>query len=246
MPREQLLKNKTWSGTSIKTNNRISVFSAPYSVEFKHISNIINKYILVLHADPALQCVLSDGFRQVARKAPTHANILSPSLIKSAKSKNPKWLHYPGCFKCSHSRCICCNYIEVSIHFTSVVMNKYAVKQYFNCNTTYVVYLITCDACATQYVGSTTYTLKTRIRRHLSDVNNVNFNQMLAVSAHCAQVHDRSTATFRIQGIERVNIPDRGGDHVRKLHSRETFWIFMLQTCQPKGMNKRLDLDLHY
>lgn len=76
-----------------------------------------------------------------------------------------------------------------------------------------------------------------------SDVNSVNFNQ---ISAHCVQVHNRSTTTLRIQGIERVNISDWGGDHVRKLHSHETFWIFMLQTCQPKGMNKRLDLDLHY
>lgn len=64
-------------------------------------------------------------------------------------------------------------------------------------------------------------------------------NQMSAVSLHCVQTHDRSTATLRIQGIERVSIPMRRGDH-------ETFWIFMLQTCQPKGLNKRLDLDLHY
>lgn len=95
-------------------------------------------------------------------------------------------------------------------------------------------------------MGSTTCSLKTRIRTHISDINSANINQVSAVSAHCIQIHNRSVDTLRIQGIERVNAPNRGGDHVDKLRSRETFWMFVLQTCQPNGLNKRLDLDLHY
>lgn len=250
--REVLLQDKNKidderGRSNMRTNKRNSVFSTPYTVEFKSISNIINKYIPVLHADPELQQVLNDGIKVVVKKAPTLSNILSPSMVKSSKARNPTWLQFPGCFKCSHRRCICCNHLEVSNHFISIVTNKqYSVKQYINCNTTYVVYLITCSACSTQYVGSTTCSLKTRVRRHLSDVNSLNFNQISSVSSHCIQFHDRKTDTLKIQGIDQINISERGGDHVRKLRSHETFWIFSLQTCRPLGMNKRLDLDLHY
>lgn len=64
----------------------------------------------------------------------------------------------------------------------------YNIPKYINCNTTYVVYLITCNACSVQYVGSMKCALKTRIRRHLSDINNVSFRQVSAVSAHCTQI----------------------------------------------------------
>lgn len=131
--------------------------------------------------------------------------------------------------------------------FTSAVTGKcYDIKKYINCNTTFVVYLISCRDCGVQYVGSTKCSLKTRIRRHLSDVDSAFCQQMSAVSTHCVQCHARSTASLVVQGIERVERPLRGGNHVRKLRCRETLWMFLLQTCVPTGLNKRSDIDLYY
>lgn len=133
MPREQLLKDKTMSGISNKSlKNKVSVFSTPYGVEFKHISSIINKYIPVLHVGHYNMFLVMDSKLPEKHQ---HMLIFFPSLIKSSYPKNLTWLHYPGCFKYSHNRCICCN-IEVSRHFISTVKNKqYAVKQFINCNT---------------------------------------------------------------------------------------------------------------
>lgn len=60
------------------------------------------------------------------------------------------------------------------------------------------------------------------------------------------QVHNKDTTSMSVQGIERVVRPVRGGDHVKKLRSREMYWMFVLRTYQPNGLNRRSDLDLYY
>lgn len=73
-----------------------------------------------------------------------------------------------GSYKCACGRCRCCGYV-ISVTFISTNTNiTYPIK-HVNCNSTYVVYLITCILCHMQYVGSTSCTLKTCICRHLSD-----------------------------------------------------------------------------
>lgn len=109
---------------------------------------------------------------------------------------------------------------------------------------TCVVYLITCKTCSMQYIGST---LKTRIRRHLSDVNSAFAlsRNISAVLRHCIDVHRCDTTCLEIQSIEKVNTAIRGGDHIHKLR-REAYWLFVLKTCSPNGPNKRADPAPHH
>lgn len=201
----------------------------------------------ILNTDPILNNILTSGVRCVAKKAPTLGGILSPSMITSVNPINKTWLHNKGNYRCGHARCICCRHMHITKTFKSIITGQtFNVNQYINCNTTFVVYLISCRECGVQYVGSTKCSLKTRIRRHLSDVNCGFHRQMSAVSSHCANTHARSTSSLLVQGIERVDRPARGGDYVRKLRSRETYWMFVLQTCAPTGLNKRSDIDLYY
>lgn len=105
--------------------------------------------------------VLADDFRCVAKKAPTLGNTLCPSPVQATDSNKPTWLKHYGCYKGAHGICTCCKLIEMSQAFTSAKIGlTYNIKQYINCNTTYVVYLITCWMCNIQYVGSTIYKLK--------------------------------------------------------------------------------------
>lgn len=179
-----------------------------------------------------------DGLQEKRRRSLIFSR---PVWFSLTKKKNTTWLQYFGCFICARTICICCSFIDVSKKFVSTVTGKqYTVKQFITCNTALVVYLITCCECSLQNVGSTTCSLETRARRHLSDVNSLNVSNISVVSLHCVQTHNRRTVSLRIQGTKRVNKPERGGDFVRKLCSRETFWIFLLQTCQPNGINKKV------
>lgn len=90
------------------------------------------------------------------KKAPSLADLVSPSLVVAPSENRFTWLKHTGCYNCASPRCDGCNYIDVPKTFKSVVTEKvYTVKQYINCNTSHVVYLVTCTACHVQYVGST-------------------------------------------------------------------------------------------
>lgn len=123
---------------------------------------------------------------------------------------------------------------ELYKYFTLVSMGiNYNIKQYINLNTTFKVYLITCDQCRLQYVGSTTCSLKVRVGRNLLDVNNPFIRRFLCIVLKCMCV---VFPLFSMQGIESVNQPLGGVDHLRKLCNREAYWIFLWQNYRPNRL----------
>lgn len=230
-----------------KSMSTTTIFSTPFSRQFRQISNIIHKHIPMLHADPGFSRILTKGYKCVSKKAANLGNLLSPSLVTYKNNIPPTWLKHVGCFKCMHTRCICCNYVRKSNVFVSTTTKtSYPIKQFMNCATKYVVYLFTCKVCQVQYVGSTVCELKTRIRRHMSDINAVYTTNVSAVSRHAIETHNRDPSCFEVQAIERLHRSNRGGDDVHRLRNREAFWMFVLKTCAPDGLNCRADLVLHY
>lgn len=125
--------------------------------------------------------------------------------------------------------------------------NKNCLRQVFAVSQRRILNILqaVCTICV-QYVGCTTNSLKVRIRRHLSDVNNTLAVNISAVLRHFQTEHAGDVGTFRFQGIERVYKPIRGGDHLKKRLSREAKWIFVLDTWEHNGMNIRQDIRYHY
>lgn len=64
-------------------------------------------------------------------------------------------------FKCGSSGCPYCGHILGGNMFrASSNQREYEIKYFFNCNTNYVIYLVTCDICYLQIVGQATRRLK--------------------------------------------------------------------------------------
>ena len=70
-----------------------------------------------------------------------------------------------GTFKCD-SRCVVCqNHIRESESFSGHTLSTfYKTIGHITCNTTNVIYLISCRLCGVQYVGETKNTLKAFLR----------------------------------------------------------------------------------
>lgn len=102
--------------------------------------------------------------------------------------------------------------------------------------------MILCAECNLQYIGCTSNVLKVRICRHLTDITNPNSGNVSAASRHLIAQHNRDLTNFRFMGIEKVWMFNTGGDRKRKLFKRESFWIFVLDTRVPMGLNIRQDL----
>ena len=73
-----------------------------------------------------------------------------------------------GCFKCKGKCDLCKNFLVESDHFSSASTNKSYYIRHLHCKSKNVVYLITCNKCKVQYVGSTTNEFKVRFRSHKS------------------------------------------------------------------------------
>lgn len=86
-----------------------------------------------------------------SKKSRTIGNILSPNTNTSLPHNT--WLQQYGCYKHSINRCKTCKYLTQTNEFTSYVTKKtFPIKQYINCSTFHVIYIISCM----QYVGCTT------------------------------------------------------------------------------------------
>lgn len=136
--------------------SNIPVFSTPYSLEFSKIKNTGNKYLPILLNDPIYSEILSKGIKSVSRRAPMLGNSLSPSLFSSQPSGS-NWLHFKGNFKCGIKGCDYCRFIKKVKSVSSSINGKsFDILSFINCDTKFLVYLITCEACHVHYVGRTT------------------------------------------------------------------------------------------
>uniref|UniRef100_A0A803K2L1 Reverse transcriptase domain-containing protein n=1 Tax=Xenopus tropicalis TaxID=8364 RepID=A0A803K2L1_XENTR len=169
--RSELLANRNkGSDNRTKKSRDLPTFVTAFSNQFYKVKRILYDLIPVLYNDPDLAVVLQDGCNVVARRAPTLGNLLSPTLWKSQPRKT-SWLNVKGTYRCGARRCVTCTYIKQSVSFNSTVTGRsYDMQSYANCNTRYVVYLLTCSKCGMQYVGCTTRSLKCRMREHIRHI----------------------------------------------------------------------------
>lgn len=113
------------------------------------------------------------------------------------------------CMHCPH-----CSDAAQTKSFVDAETNKeYKKRDFINCNTTFVIYHLTCP-CAEGffYIGRT----KIRMRDRLAD------------------------SLLRIQGVKHVKPLPKGGDGLKRLNQRVTFWIHQLDAVHP-GLNEDID-----
>ncbi|OCT87659.1 hypothetical protein XELAEV_18021356mg [Xenopus laevis] len=243
--RKELLRSrKRGRRMERETKKEQLTLSMQYSAQFNRIKNIVNKFLPVLQVDRDYKQILDAGIRVVARRAPTIGSVLAPSLYQK-ETNNTTWLQSIGSYKCGGPRCVTCTVLKKSTQFTSsVTQETYQIRNYINCNTQSVIYLLTCMKCSKQYVGCTMRRLKERIREHLNLVSTGNASS--PVSRHFKECNNSNTKLLMAQGIERVTLGPRGGDLQAKLLKAEVRWIFKLQTRQPQGLNSVFDINCYF
>ena len=102
----------------------------------------------------------------------------------------------------------------------------------FTCKTNNVIYLITCTKCSLQYVGKTETPLHKRMNGHRSSCNDV-FKNLYLVNHFKQEGHNFGDA--HIQIIDHFTHDDNSS-----LSDKEDFWIDMLNTAYPLGLNDNI------
>ena len=140
---------------------------------------------------------------------------------------------------CKNPRCKTCIQVSNSNHFTNAETNKiYPIKGNMDCDSTNLIYLISCKKCPAQYVGETGNSLRTRFTQHRY---NINKNVDTPVSTHFSETHN--IEDLILTPIEKI--PDTSNTNkdksLRKLH--ETYWIKTLGTYKNHGLNSLEQLN---
>ena len=148
-------------------NNQLTKikFLTTYNPSLPKIEGFIGKSISLLHSDDSFkQLFPANMFSTICRHNKNLEQLLAPS--KNPNPKNSRQNSITSFKKCD----ICKNYILFDRNFKCTVTDKvYYIKCEMNCESTNIIYWITCMKCLEQYVGSATK-FKSTFWIHKSDI----------------------------------------------------------------------------
>ena len=215
-----------------------------YSVEFKAFERIINKNWSILKNDRVLGPVLPARPQFIYKIAPSLRDRLAPSVLNPPIPRENKLFTFLGGFYAC-GRCVSCKHSKTNVKkrkkFLSFATSReYEIKQLITCDTVGVVYMLQCG-CGLQYVGRTSRSLHMRVDEHVRNIKKgfINHN----VSRHFKLVHPKHPKSLQFWGIERVTNHWRGGNLIRQLSKRESYWIHETEVLAPGGLN--IDFDIN-
>ena len=245
------MQRKTALTRKQKNNKEVTAWVVDYNPRLPSLNKFIKKSINKLYADEQMKKCFPEGSLLVSHKKTPN---LKQILVDERYNNRNKAQNLPannqvnetalekGIFLCNR-KCQMCQkqHLIPGKYFRCTVTKKsYAIRQHLDCNVRNVIYLITCNACQKQYVGSTT-NLKTRFANYKSNIKLVN------KSCTCVQHFGRehNWLDFRIQPIEKVYLSEelQSSEKEKKLLARERYWMAELRTIY-FGLNDRDDLRL--
>ena len=222
-----------------------------------------SRVVLVLTYHPALSkkvhdivrrlhpiLLLDEDHRRVFSELPLvafrRAKCLSDSLVRAAVPRandHSQW----GCRPCRvKSNCEVCEVIEDSKQFTDNKTNRVFDIRCgpLHCNSCGVVYLLECNTCKIQYVGSTMPKFRKRVNNYNTQQRKYRERQangtlgigkqppQALFHAHFAQEDHHGEFDFKFKLIDTAV-------EESQLRAREHFWQYKLNTFIPHGLNTR-------
>ena len=206
-------------------------FVVTYSPHFPSISNIIGKHWRTMVRNPEMKRIFEQP-PMVAYKQPSNlkrvlcrARLPPPPTRQSLRLQSDAGLR-----KCLKPHCRLCIHVnDDPTIFSTSTRYTHQVQGKFSCETTSVVYIITCMRCDIAYIGQTGRSLRQRISEHLAYIP----KKIEATGVHFNKP-GHTLSDFRVQVIEHVKPASK---HLRE--TREQMWIQRMGTRTPFGMNKR-------
>ena len=202
----------------------LDFFNQACSVLFKAL--LPRKYSIRL-----LRRMKSNTVRQIMFPPSSPDTLTSPSRVYHYR---PTFLSGTS-MKCLKTRCKLDIYVpDRGTFFGEQTRNKYQMAENLNCDSSNIVYVITCKKCRKQYVGETQNSLRQRAANHLSSIrlkHDVPVAQHFNTQGHSVKDH------FEIMPIEKIPFLTSAADTKHKRLERESFWIQTLQTIYPLGLN---------
>ena len=157
---------------------------------------------------------------------------LKDKLVRSKipKTQSRPSRKIPGMKRCRYD-CLTCPYVQTGKAVTSSASSyKHEIETQVDCQTSNVVYCLTCSKCKEQYIGETEKTLAIRFGQHRGYVRNKELQK--ATGAHFNQA-GHQMADMKITILEKVKSTDPQLRKIRESHYIQKFYT------RYKGINKK-------
>ena len=243
MKRSDSLKQTHHTHNERKKTVKKYRFVTSYEPAFPEIRKTLEKYKLVIKQDPELQLIFPKDVLhfQVTqrREAKNLKEILAPSKVNLHHNTEEN-----GGSKSCGKQCAYCRDLNrsASTEFSSIQTGKhYKVRQSIDCESTNVIYLVTCFKHFIQGVGYTTE-IKSRISNYRS--HHRAGIKSCGITEHYLEGDHDFEVDFFIQPIVKLtNIPRLAHKKKERLEEFELYWQENLCTIEPHGMNKISEVE---
>ena len=215
VPRQQALQKRRRV-----TNDRVPLVCS-WNERLPDLGRILRQYFPVLQSEASLeQCFTAPPLLSFRR--PRNLR----DILVYGTQKNTSAQDAPiGTHKCLHSRCRTCPIVN---NITQIQTNSGLkhIRDSFTCDTSSLVYVITCSKCNSVCVGETGQKLRERMNGHRADIKNKN-NTPVGLHFN-AKGHEP-----RISGLQKT------AQDTTARRVREKKWIKLLESCKTyKCMNR--------
>ena len=142
------------------------ILAVKYHPKLSSVSKILVKHWKTMTRDiEALDAFLKPPM-VAYRQPPNLQRLLCKAKLPTTKNHEKR--RKTGLQRC-YKPCNICPYVLNSKEIcSSKTKEKFEMKGYYTCNTTGVIYLISCTKCKMQYIGQTGRKLVDRIKEHLN------------------------------------------------------------------------------
>lgn len=235
---EKLVRRKVLNARKFKRNelldqekrertNKITL-NITYHPSFKKLGQILRKLHVILTFDGEH----SKCFKEIPIVGFRRGKSLKDMLVRA---KVPLKENIQGKSEsCSGKRCGVCPFVRNTSEFTSKDGKKFSIrKPNLNCNSTNVVYLLTCKTCGVQYVGSCATKFRLRFNNYKS-CNDRHFHKIVpqqSLHNHFDLPGHNAFSDFDFTLIDQ-------GENETCVRKRERFWQYQLNTFLPQGLNE--------
>ena len=157
---------------------------------YKWINSILN----VLHEDPEMKD-LCPRIPIVTRQPPSVASFAIKSKHWQTQPRQAQEVRPPGCHRLHGEKsCVCCARMkEVTDKVRSCNTGReYTIRRHYNCQSSWVIYCVTCLECQVQYIGQT---IQTMVARHYGHRNEVR-NGLDGIGRHFKEKHGQGLDLF--------------------------------------------------
>ena len=161
---------------------------------------------------------------QVGWKQPKNLKRTVCGLNKGG-AKRPPPSENPGCSRCGHCK-VSCPILQEGKYFQSTNTGKrYTIKCQLNCDSSFLIYLATCQRCRGQYIGKCQTKFKVRHSNHKREIK----NQIGGLGHHYGG-NGCGYDNIKIQLIDQVEI-----GNLEALAQAEIYWQEQLRGYTENG-----------